>query len=80
MMFFRIAAGIAAALLSSAALAVTLSPVAAGTSYRSEFTSSGFDSAGQLVWTTQVVNSATGLDAAASLPLQIWPSLGRVQV
>lgn len=77
MMFFRIAAGIAAALLSSAAIAVTLSPVAAGTSYRSEFTSSGFDSAGQLVWTTQVVNSATGLDAAASLPLQIWPESRR---
>jgi hypothetical protein len=77
MTFFRIAGGIAAALLSSAALAVTLSPVAAGTSYHSELTFHGIDSTGQLGLITQVVDTATGLDAAASLPLQIWPDSRR---
>jgi hypothetical protein len=74
MRFFKLVAAVAAGLLSSTVLAVTLTPVAAGTAYHSELTYRSHDSTGQLIWITDVVDIATGKDPAATLPLQIWPN------
>ena len=69
MTFFRIAAAMAAGLLSSAALAATLSSVAAGTAFHSQqFT--------EPYVPNPLVDSATGLDPAASLPLDIFFARG----
>ena len=75
--FLRLVAALFAAAVSCAAAAVTLTPVAAGTSYHSEQTTHGFDSDGHLIWITQIVDTATGVNPGASLPLQIWPESRR---
>ena len=70
----RLLAALAATVLSSAALAATLSPVAAGKAYHSETTNLVYDSAGHGSYVTISTDSVTGVEPTSPLLLDAWPN------